>query len=164
MFWIRWKVPDNIILWQDVGPCCEQTHAAFEVVLSLDQGQGVYSGWPDVDGSSQLRLCHTCIIDVMQIWWANSLGAFPSLINFGSHSTEFLPFPGLLTCRSSSFHLFGLSSNLVGQLVMGIPKPKSLLVKLQGFPVLASDWMSSFHILADIVVDRIEIKFGKQIH
>ena len=26
---------------------------------------GVYSGWSDVDGSSQLRLCHTCIIDVM---------------------------------------------------------------------------------------------------
>ena len=48
-----------------MGPCCEQTHAAFEVGLSLDQGQGVYSGWPDVDGSSQLRLCHTCIIDVM---------------------------------------------------------------------------------------------------
>ena len=54
-----------MILWQDVGPCCEQTHAAFEVGLSLDQGQGVYSGWSDVDGSSQLRLCHTCIIDVM---------------------------------------------------------------------------------------------------
>ena len=49
------------------GPCCEQTHAAFEVGLSLDQGQGVYSGWSDVDGSSQLRLCRTCIIDVMVI-------------------------------------------------------------------------------------------------
>ena len=33
---------------------------AFEVGLSLDQGQGVYSGWTDVDGSS-----HTCIIDVI---------------------------------------------------------------------------------------------------
>ena len=54
-----------MILWQDVGPCCEQTHAAFEVGLSLDQRQGVYSGWSDVDGSSQLRLCDTCIIDVM---------------------------------------------------------------------------------------------------
>ena len=64
-FWIWWKVLDTIILWQDVGPCCEQTHAAFEVGLSLDQGQGVYSGWPDVVGSSQLRLCHTCILDVM---------------------------------------------------------------------------------------------------
>ena len=41
--------------------------AAFEVGLSLDQGQGVYRGWADVDGSSQLRLCHTCIIDVMVI-------------------------------------------------------------------------------------------------
>ena len=50
-----------------MGPCCEQTHAAFEVGLSLDQGQGVYSGWSDVDGSSQLRLCHTCIIDVMSL-------------------------------------------------------------------------------------------------
>ena len=48
-----------------MGPCCEQTHAAFEVGLSLDQGQGVYSGWSDVVVSSQLRLCHTCIIDVM---------------------------------------------------------------------------------------------------
>ena len=48
-----------------MGPCCEQTRAAFEVGLSLDQGQGVYSGWSDVDGSSQLRLCHTCIVDVM---------------------------------------------------------------------------------------------------
>ena len=47
------------------GPCCEQTHAAFEVGLSLDQGQGVYSGRSDVVGSSQVRLCHTCIIDVM---------------------------------------------------------------------------------------------------
>ena len=55
-------------LWQDVGPCCEQTHAAFEVGLSLDQGQGVYSGWSSVDGSSQLRLCYTCIIDVMILW------------------------------------------------------------------------------------------------
>ena len=54
-----------MILWQDVGPCCEQTHAAFEVGLSLDHGQGVYSGWSDVVVSSQLRLCHTCIIDVM---------------------------------------------------------------------------------------------------
>ena len=65
MFWIWWKVLDTIILWQDVGPCCEQTHAAFELGLSLDQGQGVYSGWSDVVVSSQLRLCHTCIIDVM---------------------------------------------------------------------------------------------------
>ena len=64
-FWIWRKVLDTIILWQDVGPCCEQTHAAFEVGLSLDQGQGVYSGWSDVVVSSQLRLCHTCIIDVM---------------------------------------------------------------------------------------------------
>ena len=47
------------------GPRCEQTHAAFEVGLSLDQGQGVYSGRSDVVGSSQVRLCHTCIIDVM---------------------------------------------------------------------------------------------------
>ena len=65
MFWIWWKVLDTIILWQDVGPCCEQTHAAFEVGLSIDLGQGVYSGWSDVVVSSQLRLCHTCIIDVM---------------------------------------------------------------------------------------------------
>ena len=65
LFWIWWKVLDTIILWQDAGPCCEQTQAAFEVGLSLDQGQGVYSGWSDVVGSSQLRLCHTCIIDVM---------------------------------------------------------------------------------------------------
>ena len=67
LFWVWWKVLDNLFWWQDVGPCCEQTHAAFEVGLSLDQGQGVYSGWSDVDGSSQLRLCHTCIIDVMVI-------------------------------------------------------------------------------------------------
>ena len=66
LFWIWWKVLDTIILWQDVGPCCEQTHADFEVGLSLDQGQGVYSGWSDVVGSSQLRLCHTCILDVMR--------------------------------------------------------------------------------------------------
>ena len=65
MFWIWWKVLDTIILWQDVDPCCEQTHAAFEVGLSLDHGQGVYSGWSGVVVSSQLRLCHTCIIDVM---------------------------------------------------------------------------------------------------
>ena len=65
LFWIWWKVLDTMILWQDVSPCCEQTHTAFEVGLSLDHGQGVYSGWPDVDGSSQLRLCHTCIINVM---------------------------------------------------------------------------------------------------
>ena len=50
---------------QDVGPRCEEMHAAFEVGLSPDQGQGVYNGWSDVDGSNQLRLCHTCIIDVM---------------------------------------------------------------------------------------------------
>ena len=48
-----------------MGPWCEQTHAAFEVGLSLDHGQGISSGWSDIDGSSQLRLCHTCIIDVM---------------------------------------------------------------------------------------------------
>ena len=48
-----------------MGPCCEQTHAAFEVGLSLGQGQGAYSGWSDVVVSSQLRLCHTCIIDVI---------------------------------------------------------------------------------------------------
>ena len=48
-----------------MGPCCEQTHAAFEVGLSLDHGRGVYRGWSDVDGSSQLRLCHTCILDAM---------------------------------------------------------------------------------------------------
>ena len=46
-------------------PCCEQTHADFEVGLSLGQQQGVYNGWSDVDGSSQLCLCHTCMIDVM---------------------------------------------------------------------------------------------------
>ena len=56
---------DTIILWQDAGPCCEQTQAAFEVGLSRDQGPGIYSWWADVDGSSQVRLCHTCIIDVM---------------------------------------------------------------------------------------------------
>ena len=56
-----------------MGPCCEQTHAAFEVGLSLDQGQGVYNWWAGVDGSSQLRLCHTCIIDVMQPWQFNGL-------------------------------------------------------------------------------------------
>ena len=50
-----------------MGPCCEQTRAAFEVGLSLDQGQGVYSGWSDVVVSSQLRLCHTSIIDVMPL-------------------------------------------------------------------------------------------------
>ena len=50
-----------------MGPCCEQTHAPFEVGLSLDHGQGVYSGWSDVVVSSQLRLCHTCIIDVMRL-------------------------------------------------------------------------------------------------
>ena len=65
LFWIWWKVLGTIILWQDVGPCCEQTHAAFEVGLSLDQGQGVYSGWSDVVVSSHARLCHTCIIDLM---------------------------------------------------------------------------------------------------
>ena len=65
MFWIWWKVLNTIILWQGADPCCEQTHAAFEVGFSLDQGLGVYSCWLDVDGSSQLRLCHTCIIDVM---------------------------------------------------------------------------------------------------
>ena len=48
-----------------MGPCCEQTHAAFEVELNLDQVQGVYSGSSDVVVSSQLRLCHACIIDVM---------------------------------------------------------------------------------------------------
>ena len=73
LFWIWWNVLDTIILWQDVGPCCEQTHAAFEVGLSLDQGQGIYSVWSDVDGSSQLRLCHTCIIDVM----ANPMATWP---------------------------------------------------------------------------------------
>ena len=67
MFWIWWKVLDTIILWQDVGPCCEQTHAPFEVGLSLDHGQGVYSGWSDVVVSSQLRLCHMCIIDVVGV-------------------------------------------------------------------------------------------------
>ena len=61
------KVLNTIILWQDAGPCCEQTHAAFEVGLSLDHSQGVYSGWSDVVVSSQLRLCHTCIIDVMVV-------------------------------------------------------------------------------------------------
>ena len=61
----------TIILWQDAGPCCEQTHAAFEVGLSLDQGQGVYSGGSGVDGSSQVRLCHTCIIDVMLLTRTN---------------------------------------------------------------------------------------------
>ena len=66
-FWIWWKVLDTIILWQDAGPCCEQTHAALEVGLSLDQLQGVYSGRSDVVGSSQICLCHTCIIDVMII-------------------------------------------------------------------------------------------------
>ena len=65
LFWIWWKILDTIILLQDVGPRCEQTHAAFEVGLSLDQVQGVYSGRSDVVGSSQVRLCHTCIIDVM---------------------------------------------------------------------------------------------------
>ena len=68
LFWIWWTVLYTIILWQDLGLCCEQTHAAFEVGLSLDQGQGVYSGWSDVVVSSQLRLCYTCIIDVMSIW------------------------------------------------------------------------------------------------
>ena len=65
LFWIWWKVLDTIILWQDVGPCCEQTQTAFEMGLSLDQGLGVYSGRSDVDDSSQVRICHTCIIDVM---------------------------------------------------------------------------------------------------
>ena len=66
LFWIWWKVLYTIILWQDVGPCCEQTHAAFEVGLRLEEGQGVYSGWSDVVVSSQLCLCHTYIIDVMR--------------------------------------------------------------------------------------------------
>ena len=62
-----WQIVLDLVkgTWQDVGPCCEQTHAAFEVELTLDHGQGVYSGWWNVDGNSQLRLCHTCIIDVM---------------------------------------------------------------------------------------------------
>ena len=69
LFWIWWRVLDTIILWQYVGPCCEQTNAAFEVGLSLDQGQGVYSGWSDVVGSSQLRLCHMCILHVMSVFF-----------------------------------------------------------------------------------------------
>ena len=36
--------------------------------INLDQGQGVYSGRSDVVGSSQVRLCHACIIDVMKCW------------------------------------------------------------------------------------------------
>ena len=63
-------------------PVYEQTHAAFEVGLSLDQGQGVYSGWSDVDGSSQLRLCHTCIIDVMVYVTASSSRYFSMYIVF----------------------------------------------------------------------------------
>ena len=67
-----WKIVLDLVkgtwhhnLWQDAGACCEQTRAAVEVGLSLDQGQGVYSGKSDVDGSSQVRLRHTCIIDIM---------------------------------------------------------------------------------------------------
>ena len=100
MFWIWWKVLDTIILWQDVGPCCEQAHAAFEVRLSLDHGQGVYSSWSDVVVSSQLRLCHTCIIDVMNFchhficWRSSTITATTSTITtttkFGSHMSTYI--------------------------------------------------------------------------
>ena len=63
------------------GSRCEQTHAAFEVGLSLDQEQDVYSGRSDVVGSSQVRLCHTCIIDVM---------TFCIVIDFSDHATLFV--------------------------------------------------------------------------
>ena len=79
-----WKVLDTIILWQDAGPCCEQTRAAFEVGLSLDQGQGVYSGRSDVVCSSHVRLCHTCIIDVMK--WKH----FPRYLPFVRGIRRFL--------------------------------------------------------------------------
>ena len=74
-----------MILWQVAGPCCEQTHAAFEVGVSFDQGQGVYSGWSDVVGSCQLRPCHTCIIDVMT---ASGLFTkrFPELVRSLAHN------------------------------------------------------------------------------
>ena len=69
------------------------THAAFEVGLSLDQGQGVYSGRSDVVGSSQVRLCHTCIIDVMQdllTWFLVSLAGSMYFALFpGSHPVLF---------------------------------------------------------------------------
>ena len=65
LFWIWWKGLDTIIVLQDPGSCCKQTHAAFEVGLSLDQGQGVYSHRSEVDDSSQVPLCHKCIIVVM---------------------------------------------------------------------------------------------------
>ena len=65
-----------------MGPCCEQTHAAPEVGLSLDQGQGVYSGWSDVVVSSQLRLCHTCIIDVMSL--QNSIPLYIIIAELGA--------------------------------------------------------------------------------
>ena len=59
MFWIWRKGLDTIILLQDVGPCCEQTHAAFEVRMKSWPGAGCLGGY------CHLRLCHTCIIDVV---------------------------------------------------------------------------------------------------
>ena len=104
LFWIWWKVLDTKILWQDVGPCCEQTHAAFEVGLSLDQGQGVYSG------SAQVRLCHTCIIDVMSIIWhsiwlcsryfVTSIASYPPCSTVGMDIS--------MWCRHPCTHFFGM--------------------------------------------------------
>ena len=58
-FYGRMRVPYKVNL-SVIGyaQTCEQTHAAFWVGLSLDQGQGGYSGWSNVDVSSQLRICH----------------------------------------------------------------------------------------------------------
>ena len=53
--------------------------------INLDQGPGVYSGWSDVDGSSQVRLCHTCIIDVMTSRSRNSSSS--SISNGSLHSS-----------------------------------------------------------------------------
>ena len=115
MFWIWCKVLDTILLWQDVGPCCEQTHATFEVGLSLDHRQGVYSGWPDVVVSSQLRLCHTCIIDVMSALQIRSaLGYTPfakQMPSFAKHSPCFA-----LPCVSTANQFLSRSKNMVSHI------------------------------------------------
>ena len=66
LFWIKWKILDTIILWQDVGPCCE--HISLWSRIKSWPGAGCLQRLApsDVVGSSQLRLCHTCFINVMQ--------------------------------------------------------------------------------------------------
>ena len=110
--------------------------------------------------------------DWPQIWWANSLQALSSVIDFWPCSAEFLPFSGLMlveqflySCTKDADRIMWIElKNSWANSLWAYPR----LIKFGHAPLnshhfLAPDWSSSFQAFADKPLIGFS-KFGRPTH